>query len=128
MQREFQVIYRMTDNTGTAAQVPTGPVQTVAVIFEAADQAEAQFKAAGFAVIAVNFVRAVVDWTLPNLDRDEAAEFLRIKSMTISINKGAGKIPFSMVGRGIYPRAWLDQMVIENANPAGRQAANQLTD
>ncbi len=139
MTREFQVLYRERKPAGYEIGLPgpngretvidmgsLGPVMTVLVLCESEDQARNQFEASGFLVVAVNFVRAVVDWSKPNLDRDEAAEYLRIKGDTLSINKGGGEIPFAKVGRGIYPRAWLDQLVNDSANAAGKRIAKDL--
>lgn len=125
MTREFQVLYRMTDQTGTAAAVPVGAVLSCMAMAEAEDQLVAQFQAAGFHVVGVNFVRAVVDWSRPNFNRDEAAEYLRWTSQTLSINKGNGEIPFADVGRGIYPQRLLAEYVERKLNPAGKEIAEE---
>lgn len=126
MTREFHVLYRMTSATGTAAQVPVGPVLALSAQAEGADQLEAQFAAAGLQVVGINPVRAIVDWSLPNFDRDEAAEFLRISAQTLSINKGGGEIPWAAIGKGIYPRAWMEKFVANHANRTGKAIAEQI--
>jgi hypothetical protein len=61
MTREFQVLYRATESTGTVAQRPSGPVMTAQVTCESQKLAREQFESAGLHVIAVNFVRFVAD-------------------------------------------------------------------
>lgn len=111
MTSEFQVIYG----------VENGLVQTLNAVAEAPDQLVAQFVAAGFRVVGVNKVRPMIDWEQPNFDRDEAAAFLRMKSDTLSLHKGSGRVPWSKVGAGIYPRRLLEKYVMENANPAAKE-------
>jgi hypothetical protein len=120
MTREFQVLYR------ELKAEAVGQILSVNVICESEGQARVQFESAGLQVVAVNFIRALVDWSLPNLDRDEAAEYLRMKSDSLSAIKGTGPVPHSFIGRGIYPRAWLDEMVNANGNAAGKKIAEKL--
>lgn len=131
MTREFQVLYRLTENPGMATERPIGEVLTVLAYSEAdpkggALELEQQFMDSGLYVVAINFVRAIVDWSLPNFDREEAAEYLRINAKTLSMNKGDGGIPWSKIGLGIYPRAWLERMIEDHANPAGKTVAKRL--
>lgn len=119
MIREFQVLYRHSFNGSGVA--PTGEPQSLLLMAEAPDQAEAMMKAGGFCVIAVQFVRVVVDWTMPVFDRDEAAAYLRWKAGTLSANKGDGEIPCADIGGGRYPRAALEAYVNSKLNPAGKE-------
>jgi hypothetical protein len=124
---EFQVLYQMTASTGTIGQRAVGEVIVAGgLIAEGADQLEAQFKGAGFHVVAVNAVRAVVDWDKPNFDRDEAGAYLTIKGSTFSANKGNGEIPWVEMGNGFVPRRWLDALIEKKANRAGKEIAEEL--
>lgn len=133
MNREFQAVYRAPIMVGTIAQLDAcgqpvfGLPQVLdGVVAVAADQVEAMLKAAGFAVLSVQPTRAVVDWTKPNFDREEAAEFFCITSKTLSMNKGAGDIPFAQLGNGIYPRVLLEKFVQSRLNPAGKAMLKEL--
>lgn len=128
MNREYQVVYSCygTANTMARPLVEDGPVQTVNVIAPGPDVPLAQFTEAGFRVIAVNEVRAVVDWGKPNYDLDEAGAYCGMKGVTFSKNKGDGKTPWVNYGRGLVPRAWLDRFLLEHANEPGREIARQL--
>lgn len=118
MNREYQVIYR--------GGQPAGPVLTVNVIAAGQDVPLAQFKAAGFDVIAVNEIRPVIDWSKPNFDLDEAGAYCGMRGVTFSKNKGDGRTPWIGYGRGLIPRAWLDKFLLNHANEAGREIARQL--
>lgn len=131
MNREYQVIYRQTEEAVSLGQsnterLPVGPVLTVNVIAAGADIPMAQFTAKGFDVIAVNELRPVVDWNKPNFDLDEAGAYCGSKGVTFSKNKGDGKTPWVNYGRGLVPRAWLDKFLLQHANEAGREIARQL--
>lgn len=102
-----------------------GAVHAINAVSDDAGRLHEQFTQAGYRVIGINEVRPV----LPddNFDRDEAAAYLRIKSGTLSIQKGNGRIPWSSAGPGLYPRRWLEQHVLDNANAAGKEIASRLT-
>lgn len=127
MNREFQARYRVVRQSGPGDVIqPSYEILTVTLIAEGADQVAAELSGAGLQVLGVSEIRPIVDWAKPNFDRDEAAAFLGWDPNTLSRNKGSGDVPFSGVGKGLYPRAWLEQMILNAANPAGQRVFKQL--
>jgi hypothetical protein len=127
MTREFQILYRFTVNTGTAAQVHAGEVLTVLARAESEAQLRRQFEADGLHVVGINFIRPVVDWAKPVLDQDEAAAYLGWANGTLSTHKGSGLIPFTQInGSPRFIRAHLDRMLWQNCNAIGKRLATEL--
>jgi hypothetical protein len=140
MTREFQVLYRevqkgrdVTNDDGKAVArfeflnpVPAGPVLTVNAVAEDAEELRAEFTAAGLQVISVHLVRCIVDWSKPYLNREEFAYAFSVEPDTVSKNKGTGAIPCSKIGFGVYPRAWIERMVLNKANEEGKRIAKQI--
>ena len=116
MNREFQARYRATD----------APIQVVNIIAESADDVRGELLAAGFTVIGVTQVRAVVDWNKPVWDLDEFAAAMNIKGGTLSGKKGAGTIPWNATIGGV-PRtaalAWFEKQLNESGKKLLTQAA-----
>ena len=110
MNHEFQARYL------TAA----GPIETVNIIAEHAQDVRGELLAAGFVVLGVTEVRAVVDWSKPVWDRDEFAAAMSIKAGTLSSKKGDGTIPWNAAIGGV-PRtvalAWFEKQL----NDAGKK-------
>ena len=118
MTREFQVTYRTAD-----FPLP----QTLLLMADGADQARAVLARAGYEVLAVTFVRPVLDWAKPVYDQDEAAAYLGWQNGTLSANKATGRIPFTTVnGAPRYLRAHLDRMLFQNSNDAGKKLALEM--
>lgn len=124
MKHEFQVLYQFTENTGLINERPTGPVQTVTVIAGSDDLVRAQFTQAGFAVVAVNEIRPVVDWSKPTFDLDEAGAYCGIKGVTFCRNKGDGKTPWINLGRGFITRELLEAWILAHANEPAKKILN----
>lgn len=123
MMSEFQAVYRQ-----RIGAVFGGP-QTCLLIAASEAAVRAMLANDDFAVLSVTPVRAVVDWSKPVFDRDEAAAFIGVKGNTLSQLKGTGQIPGSEVnGRFVYPRQWLERLLAQNANAAGKAIEKELRD
>jgi hypothetical protein len=118
---EFQVVYRQ-----RAGLAYSEPKTANGILATGADQVRAMFDHPEFVVLAVTPIRPVIDWTKPNFDRDEAAAFLCVKPNTLSIQKGAGDIPYYEYRSGLYPRALLERFLAKQLNPAGQALQKEL--
>jgi hypothetical protein len=108
--REFQARYRAT----------AGPIETVNIIAESAEDVRGELLAAGYLVLGVTLVRAVVDWQKPVWDLDEFAAAMNIKGGTLSGKKGAGTIPWNATIGGV-PRTAALKWFEKNLNEAGEK-------
>lgn len=122
MKREFQVLYRQRLPDRSEFGPPT---VLDGVIARRAEDIKAVLENSGLLVLSVEEVRAVVDWSKPNFDRDEAAAFLCWKPGSLSNNLGGGEIPMSNAGSIIFPRVLLERHVAEKLNPAGKRLLDE---
>ena len=79
--------------------------------------------AAGFQVLGEPVpVRAVVDWSKPHFNLEEAAAFLALRTgKTLSATKATGHVPFSTAGgRVTFIRRQLEAYILSGLNPAGQ--------
>jgi hypothetical protein len=116
MMREFQVAYQ--------ASPESSPVQTVNLIAESENKVQCKMVEAGFRVISVTQIRAVVDWDKPVWDLDEFAAAMGIKGSYLSAKKGDGTIPWSSKVNGVPSRLamkWIEGTL----NEAGKKLVDR---
>lgn len=121
---EFHIFYRETKATGERAAF--GRVHSVTGCAQSEQELRQSLEDAGLQVISISKLRPLVDWSKPYFNREEFAHLVGWSSATVSRQRGSGTIPRSEFSTGLYPAKWVEKMIENQANEAGKEILNQL--